>query len=267
MTLIVSRLAALARMAFRRLPSSSQHAIAWNAFHEARPEVARRLSIELETASMEEALHRLSRSGFQPSLAVDIGACFGSWTRMAKSIFERAPILMVEAREREVASLADVCEHYTDVTYRIALLGAKARSGVSFVETAGGTGSSVLPERSNVARETRALEMTTLDSLVGDVERSVLLKLDVQGYELEVLAGASKTLEASEVVILETQIAPYNEGAPSHEEAVRFMREKGFNLYDICGLTRLGEDSRLVNADVMFIADWSTLPERHRQST
>ncbi|WP_370516117.1 hypothetical protein [Novosphingobium sp. Gsoil 351] len=56
-----------------------------------------------------------------------------------------------------------------------------------------GTGSSLLPENSNVARTQTVSVTRTLDTLTGEAmpgAEAIFLTLDVQGAELMILAGA-----------------------------------------------------------------------------
>ena len=102
--------------------------------------------------------------------------------------------------------------------------------------------------------------MNTLDDLVAaEVKSPILLKLDVQGYELEVLRGAVKTLSEAEVVIIECSLIQYNEGAPLFAEVVSFMGERGFVVYDFCGQMRRANDGALFQMDVIFVRENSRL--------
>jgi len=143
-----------------------------------------------------------------------------------------------------------------------ALLGPDVRNDVPFHVL--GTGSSVLPELTTFSREVRHLPMTTLDRVVEDamqapVRAPLLMKLDVQGFELEVLRGGSRTLGMADVVILETSVLPYNEGAPTFEDVVAFMRTAGFSVSDFCGQFRRETDHALYITDVAFVRTDSAL--------
>jgi len=71
--------------------------------------------------------------------------------------------------------------------------------------------------------------MTTLDEAVtSDSEGPVFLKLDVQGYELEVLRGGNNLLSKTEVVVLECSLIEYNTGAPLIADVISFMKDRGF---------------------------------------
>src|SRR2546422_465251 len=85
------------------------------------------------------------------------------------------------------------------------------------------------------------------------------LKLDVQGYELEVLRGAERTLTATDVVLMEVSLLQYNAGAPLFAEVTAFMKAIGFVVYDICGQLRRAADEALFQADLLFVREDSTL--------
>lgn len=202
---------------------------------------------------------RLRDRGFRPRGIIDIGADGGAWARMIRMIYTEAPILMIEARRSQAAALTRTCSEIGNANYNIALLGPEQRDAVQFFEMQ--SGSSMFGERSDVPRTVNLLPMITLDSLNAELDAPVFLKLDVQGAELDILRGASKTLERSEVVQLETQLLHYNEGAPCAAEVIGFMHERGFAVYEIADLIRPQSD--LVQVDFIFVRNDSPLRRNH----
>lgn len=98
--------------------------------------------------------------------------------------------------------------------------------------------------------------MRTLDSVADRLygETPVdFLKLDVQGYELEVLGGASRILSTCEFVLLECSLIRGNLGAPLFHDVVAAMAGYGFLLYDIATLMRRS-DNRLSQIDGLFVS-------------
>jgi len=79
------------------------------------------------------------------------------------------------------------------------------------------------------------------------------LKLDTQGYEIEVLKGATNTLKDVEVVLTEVSFLAYNRNGPVFHEIVQFMKDYGFIAYDICSLMRYHLDGSLIQADMIFV--------------
>ena len=87
-----------------------------------------------------------------------------------------------------------------------------------------------------------------------------LIKLDVQGSELDILDGLGDKVNLFEVIIMESSIKPYNKNAPLFYELYTFMNTKNYVLHDIFDLTRFGKDnSKLVQFDCVFIRRKSPL--------
>lgn len=197
----------------------------------------------------EAAYRRLKLKGYQPRAVIDIGAYHGDWTRMVHRVFGSVPTLMVEAQPQRGAILQQTCRDLEDVRYVSAVLTGRAGESVTFYEME--TGSSLLPERSNAARRSDTLVSDTLDNVATDMGGPLFLKIDVQGAELQILAGGEETLRRADLVQLEVAVLPYNEGAPTMLEVLSFMNERGFHPYDISGLTRpTGDD--LAQIDMLF---------------
>lgn len=213
--------------------------------------------------TMEGLLRTMRANGFQPGGMIDIGANVGDWSRMARSVFPAVPLVMVDGNPEMAAPLrATVDALGSHVGVVSALLGPDVRSDVPFHVV--GTGSGVLPELTTFSRDVRHLPMTTLDQVVEGMTQAavaapLLMKLDVQGFELEVLRGGARTLGMAEVVILETSVLPYNEGAPTFEDVVAFMRTAGFSVADFCGQFRRETDHALYQTDVAFVRTDSAL--------
>jgi FkbM family methyltransferase len=165
---------------------------------------------------------------------------------------------MIEAQPEKRGALARAAaELGTSVDFTFSLLGPESKPEVDFFVM--GTGSSVLSELSNVPRETIRLPMRTLDELLGErgMRGPDLLKLDLQGFELEALKGASASLAAAEVVVLECALLPYNEGAPLLPDVFAFMKERSFFPYELDDQHRF--EGTLFQVDVFFVKEDSRL--------
>jgi FkbM family methyltransferase len=195
----------------------------------------------------------MKKNGLTPKTIIDVGANVGDWSRMVSQIFPSAQFFMVDGdpdNDSRLRSSAKDIGHGSE--YSISLLGPEEKDGVTFYKL--GTGSSVLPELTTFGRSQVTLPMHTLDGFMAGrhYESPVLLKLDVQGFELEVLRGGAETLSRAEVVIMETSLIPYNENAPLLAEVVAFMAERGFVPFDFCGQLRRQTDDTLFQTDVAF---------------
>jgi FkbM family methyltransferase len=84
-----------------------------------------------------------------------------------------------------------------------------------------------------VLQKKETIKITTLDSEVPDNQQVIILKMDVQGFELEVLKGAIQTLQRTAIVVMEVNNHDGYKGAPTYYDLDSFMRLNGFVLYDI----------------------------------
>jgi FkbM family methyltransferase len=218
--------------------------------------------------SLPGLLLHLRDNGFAPSAILDIGANAGEWSRVAASIFASSRIVMIDGDpENEPAIHNTRSEIGARASYFLCLLGAEKKDAVTFYRPeVGTTGSSVLPEMTSFGKEAITLQMDTLDSLTEklDLGAPLLMKLDVQGFELEILKGGKNALAASEVVITEASLLQYNEGAPLFADVVAFMHQAGFAVYDFCGQNRRETDNALFQTDVVFVRRESSLRARKK---
>lgn len=214
------------------------------------------LGFPVEVPLEEQAYSRLKQKGFVPGAIIDVGAYEGHWTRTARKVFGDVPVLMVEAQPGKLGALENVADRLGGVTIENSLLSTTAGEEIVFYEME--TGSSTLPENSNVPRIERRLVTRTLDEVASALPGPLFIKIDVQGAELRVLGGGQRTLERCEVIQLETALLPYNEGAPQIVETLLQMKEWGFVPYDFAGFIRpTGVD--LVQADIIFVREGSPL--------
>jgi FkbM family methyltransferase len=214
----------------------------------------------------EGSLAQLKRCGFSPAATVDVGAYSGEWTRSLLRFFPNTRVLMIEPQHVKSAELGTLCSCHSGLELATVLVGSEAAEGVAFYET--DTASSVLKDANHDNAPYTVLTMTTLDNLVRERQfpSPAFIKVDVQGYELEVLRGAEQTLKSAEVILMEINLLPIYRDAPLAHDAVRFMADRGFNLYDIGTFFRRPYDNALWQMDAVFVRSSSHLIASSRWS-
>jgi FkbM family methyltransferase len=101
------------------------------------------------------------------------------------------------------------------------------------------------------------VDVITLDAYAArsGVERVDVLKTDTQGYDFEVLRGASGLIESGRVRLVHTEIifSEMYEGIPPFDELYRFLRERGFRLVGFYNTAWQGQ--RASWCDALFAID------------
>jgi FkbM family methyltransferase len=192
-------------------------------------------------------LAQLKASGFNPKTIYDVGACVLHWTNEAEQIWPESQIVAFEAMPS--------CEFlYKDkgLPYHIGVLSDESGKTVEFYQNDWHPGgNSYYIENSDINSNSafyfnqthkRIYKTVTLDAVhrLKQLPKPELLKMDVQGAELDVLKGAAEILESVEHVILELQSVEYNKGAPLRETVIEYMHSIGFQL--VSQFTNYGPD-------------------------
>jgi FkbM family methyltransferase len=205
---------------------------------------------------MRLGLTEMAGRRFSPKTIIDVGAYRGDWSRLARSIWPNSSLFMIEPNLTNSIEIANMARDL-DATVFVELLGANNGQAVEF--NVMGTGSSVFRERSAVPARIETRQLRRLDSLLKDIQAPAFLKIDAQGFELEILEGAGGLLPEVEAILIEISIIEINEGAPLLHDVIPYMKSLGFITYDILEIHRRPLDWALSQIDLIFIREQSPL--------
>ncbi len=209
-------------------------------------------------AEVESFLEDLVARGFSPRGILDVGANRGDWTRMALERFPRAQALLIEPQTEMEPRLEALVEENPNCAYLIAGVGREPGQLVQTIweDT---YGSSFCVPADPVLIESgrqRITPIETLDSILAtrhpDFEPD-LVKLDIQGFELEALRGGASLFGRTRIFIVETLLLSNNPQWPALREVVDFMGERGYEIYDITSFLRKPSDGTLGQIDFAFV--------------
>lgn len=209
---------------------------------------------KLDTPSQQTSFIRLKKLGFNPKNIIDIGAYEGNWATDIQRIFPEASILMIEGQDGKKPILLEKIKSLTNATLKIALLGAEVKDvKFNIYESA----SSVFTEDNETNATEEFLKLSLLDDVVKNTpfEMADLIKIDTQGYELEILKGGKNAFLNAQCVLLEVSLLGIYKDAPLVAEVIAYMKDNGFVLYDICSIMRRPFDKALFQSDFMFLRE------------
>ena len=223
--------------------------------------------------TMTGALNHLWKLGLRPRTVIDAGVA--TQTNDLYQHFKESELLLIEPLAEFEPFLKRICSTY-GAQYILAAAG-ETDGTVVFNVHADGFGSSLLHEveGGSVDGTPREVPMVAIDSACE--KRSLagpyVIKLDVQGAELQVLAGARRVLRETEAVILEVSLFGSMIGGPQFYDVISRMKELGFVVYDISGLVYRPLDGALSQLDMVFVQEngrfrgshaWAT-PEQRKE--
>jgi FkbM family methyltransferase len=209
--------------------------------------------------AMDDALELLHRQGYVPRTVIDVGANVGQWSGIASQLFHDATFHMIEPQPRFAEQLQ---RRFTSARFHVHTIVATSPGATSARMTGvGSTGAWVMSGEKWQPDAT--FPATTLDMLLSDRVRAndrTLLKLDVEGHELELLQGATTILSKTEVLVSEVRFYDIeSSGRPTFTDLAGYLDRQSFQLYDIAALASRRRDKRLRLGDVVFVHKHSPL--------
>jgi FkbM family methyltransferase len=209
-----------------------------------------------DISKIEYFLADLQTRGLSVRGIIDIGANCGSWTNMALQRFPQAAVIAIEPQVEMIPSLTNLCQNYPQIEF---IQAGAGRSNGELVQTIWDdlAGSSFLPPvdlKKIASGQQRTTKIITIDYLLSsrlDFQPD-LVKLDIQGFEIEALAGASSLFGKTEVFIIETSLFSFLPNEPIARKIIEFMANKNYEIYDITGVLRRPYDGALGQMDLAF---------------
>jgi FkbM family methyltransferase len=215
--------------------------------------------------SFDEAFTHLKAAGFYPDLIIDVGAADG--TPPLQKAFADSRFFWIEPL-REFESSLKILQQSLKGDYVIVGVGSSEGSFVLYVHK-DLHGSTLFNETDGEAFDgtPRTIPVTTLDQLGRQYQwnqyKKILLKVDVQGFELEVLKGSASMLSNVEVILLEVSFFRFLQNAPDFYDVVTYMKSIGYVVYDIISGLNRPLDFALGQKDLVFVKENGFFRQSH----
>ncbi len=94
--------------------------------------------------------------------------------------------------------------------------------------------------------------MVRLDDFLAKNQDEIgIMKIDVQGYEMDVLKGAETTLKRTDIIVLEANNHEGYTGSAKYYDIDKYLRERNYTLYDI--LPSIVDNGKLKEWDMIYM--------------
>lgn len=218
-------------------------------------------------SSMGETYKLIRNLGFMPATIIDVGVAKGTYELYRA--FPSSYILLVEPLEEFVPYLISIKRRY-NADYIFSAAGSN--NGEITINVHGGHlhGSSILKEAMGAEADgqERIVPIIKIEDAIHERKKHgpFLIKIDVQGAEIEVLKGCSQLLNDTEAIVLEVSMFEFMKDGPQFYDIVYYMKSIGFVAYDIIHGWNRPLDNALGQIDIMFVQEESKLRKSHHYS-
>jgi FkbM family methyltransferase len=194
---------------------------------------------------------------------VDVGANIGQFSLLIRGLFPAAQIFAFEPLEIAAAAYRRVLG--ADRQAKLFQLAIAPTEETRVMHVSARHDSSSLLPITDVQKDfapgtgavgTEAVKLAPLDSVLtpGDIRAPALLKLDVQGFELEALKGCERLLHLFDHVYAELSFDSFYDGQALAYEVIAWLEARHFHVTGINNPSS-AKDRRIVQADFLFSRD------------
>lgn len=190
---------------------------------------------------------------------IDVGVAQG--TPELYAAFSNKKMLLIDPQPVPQTNLEEYKAKGYDMDTKQICLGSNKETGRLNLQ---GRGSTLLKRTELTSRgdsKQVEVEVDTLDNVIeqNSYTGPFALKIDTEGYEIEVLKGAKNTLSQSSLVMIEASIKKRFLNSYKFSELVNFMAQQDFELFDFLNYEPMRSPRYL---DCLFLPSDSDLFER-----
>jgi FkbM family methyltransferase len=204
--------------------------------------------------------HEVVLRGLGCRTVVDVGANRGQFALCARRCFPDAEIVSVEPLPGPGDRFRRVFRGDSRVVLHEAAIGPRSGRAAMHVSRRDDSSSllPITPRQSRTFPGTQEVGTTIvregrLSEFVseGSIRQPALLKLDVQGYELEALKGCSDLLRHFEWIYVECSFAEFYEGQVLGDDLFVWLQQQGYASVELHGQV-FDDDGAILQADALF---------------
>ncbi|MEO4007220.1 FkbM family methyltransferase [Flavobacterium sp. CAU 1735] len=209
-----------------------------------------------------EVVSNLQKSIPHLDRIIDVGANSGQFSKVANHFYPNASIDSFEPLPNLYPKIEEMFKKNEKIrTHNMAL--GNENGSIKFNRHKYGHISSILdlsaenvhyPKGEN-ALDQIDVEIKTLDGIfaaeLNNKNQTTLLKLDVQGYELEVLRGGTESIKNIDYIVIEANLEQLYKNQPTFTEVNTFLNERSFELAGMLDFN-LGKNNKYIEIDLLY---------------
>jgi FkbM family methyltransferase len=190
------------------------------------------------SSAHERVLNNISKH-FTPKVIYDIGACVLHWTLQSKNVWPGNNCVTIAF---DAINEVEALYKSKGVLYHIGVLSDEDNKLVKFYENKEMPGGNSYYKEIGHAHadavfpEDRYTEKNamTLESIVRqkNFQMPDLVKVDVQGCELDILKGGINIINHAKYLIIELQNIQYNRDAPLEDVTIKYLNDNGWEIVE-----------------------------------
>jgi FkbM family methyltransferase len=208
----------------------------------------------------------LKARGFSPKHIIDVGANHGHWTRLALKHFPHSFYTLIEPQASLKKDVHDLLAR-EDGKIRWIEAGAGDRPGIMSFNIAADrddTATFAVAENIAAAQGMRQIKVpvVTLNEIVRttDAPFPEMVKIDAEGFDLRVIAGASELIGKTDIFLLEALVYPHPLKLENTiQNVITTMSSAGYHIIDITEFVHLQEYGVLLLCEIAFLRNGSPL--------
>ena len=190
---------------------------------------------------------------FEPKSILDIGANVGQFYNEIKNIFPNSYYYLIEGSE----SCEVVLETF-NVDYSICLLSDTEKEVDFYIRKNEPrcTGNSIYRENTSFYDDDQIIvekkQTKTLSNLLNN-QTFDLIKIDVQGSEIDIINGGLDIIKEAKGILMEVSLIEYNQNAPTKDFVYEYMDNLGFKPVELIGNINHPLTYELIQQDILFL--------------
>lgn len=167
---------------------------------------------------------------------LDVGANLGQFYDLLRAEVDfQGPVLSFEPVRRYAEGLKARAAREPNWTVFDFALGCANESAAINVTSSPGLSSFLLPIQEDLVTHTEVVQIKTVDSIFEGLARdhnihAPYLKLDTQGFDLEVMKGATNSIRQFRALQTEASVRPGYGGMPTYLQTIEHLSQVGFEI-------------------------------------